>query len=183
MNSSTCSFSGTGWNANSFHFIFQKVPYGTYPNPAGWSIYNATTQIVSGSTITPLTSSNMAQNVGGFYMDNNVVSASVPYVLHDWINIPLNTGEPNQLQFGDENFFFGNIETDIMATIYEMKYNVTVSNTQFNTSTNPTWNVGNKVRITEIGLYDSTKDLMAIAKLRTPVKRQGTQTFVIKIDY
>ena len=109
--------------------------------------------------------------------------ASAPYVLHDFINIPLNAGESNQLQFGDENFFFGNIETDIMATIYEMKYNVTVSNTQFNTSTNPTWNVGNKVRITEIGLYDSTKDLMAIAKLRTPVKRQGTQTFVIKIDY
>ena len=183
MNSSSCSFSGTGWNANSFHFIFQKVPYGTYPNPALWSIYNATTQIVSGSTTTPLTSTNMSQNVGGFYMDNNVVAASVPYVLHDYINIPLNNGEPNQLQFGDENFFFGNIETDIMATIYEMKYNVTVSNTQFNTSTNPTWNVGNKVRITEIGLYDSTKDLMAIAKLRTPVKRQGTQTFVIKIDY
>ena len=183
MNSSVCSTSGTGWNADSFHFIFQKVAYGDYPDPALWSIYNATTQIVSGSTVMPLTSSNMSQNVGGFYMDSNVLLASAPYVLHDYINIPLNSGENNVLQFGDENFFFGNIETDIMATIYEMKYNVTVSNTQFNTSTNPTWNVGNKVRITEIGLYDSTKDLMAIAKLRTPVKRQGTQTFVIKIDY
>ena len=70
-----------------------------------------------------------------------------------------------------------------MATIYEMKYNVTVSNTQFNTSTNPTWNVGNKVRITEIGLYDSTKDLMAIAKLQSPVKRDNQQQFTITIDF
>jgi len=94
-----------------------------------------------------------------------------------------NDQEPWLLQFGDEEFFFGNLETDIMATIYEMKYNVTVSNNQFNTSLNPTWANANTVRITEIGLFDAQKDLMAIAKLRSPVKRQGTQTFVVKIDY
>tara|TARA_R110000851_G_scaffold211640_2_gene364231 strand:+ start:205 stop:2595 length:2391 start_codon:yes stop_codon:yes gene_type:complete len=181
LNSSICSYSGTGWNANSVHLLFQKVPYGTYPDPAAWKIFNATNQVSTGTT---LTSSNMSKSVGGFYIDNTVYGAATTYNLHNHINIPLNNGqESNLLQFGDENFFFGNIETDIMATIYEMKYNVTVSNTQFSTSTNPTWNTGDKVRITEIGLYDSTKDLMAIAKLRTPVKRQGTQTFVIKIDY
>jgi len=40
--------------------------------------------------------------------------------------------------------------------------------------------------ITEIGLYDNENgvpDLMAIAKLQSPVKRTGTQQFTITIDF
>jgi len=64
-----------------------------------------------------------------------------------------------------------------------MRYNIGISSNQFTTSTNPTWSVTDKVRITEIGLYDQSKDLMAITKLKSPQKRAGAQQFVIKIDY
>jgi hypothetical protein len=48
---------------------------------------------------------------------------------------------------------------------------------------NPSWDSNKLVRITEIGLYDNTSDLMAIAKFKNPTLRTGAQTFQIKIDF
>ena len=95
-------------------------------------------------------------------------------------------------QFGDEYFFYGSLETDIMATIYEMRHVVQLGTGEFDTSLNPTWvdysnNLGVHERlITEIGLYDNENgvpDLMAIAKLQSPVKRNNQQQFTITIDF
>jgi hypothetical protein len=87
------------------------------------------------------------------------------------------------LNFGDEYFFYGNLETDIMATIYEMKYLINLNNNQFTTTSNPTFPIGTSPYIMEIGLYNSNKDLMVISKLQSPVKRQGIQQFVVKLDF
>ena len=79
-----------------------------------------------------------------------------------------------------------------MATIYEMKHVVQLGNQQYTTSTNPTWvdytvSAGyTNPMITEIGLYDNENgfpDLMAIAKLQSPVERTSTQQFTISIDF
>ena len=88
-----------------------------------------------------------------------------------------------------------------MATIYEMKYNVNLSSTQFGggtvgqgTSLNPTWEnyyeennaYPSYAYITEIGLFDNKDghpDLMAIAKLQSPIRRDNAQQFVIKVDF
>jgi hypothetical protein len=119
-----------------------------------------------------------------FTLTCDTLLSATTYNLHDYINISLNNNqEPNNLQFGDEYFFYGNLNTDIMATIYEMRYGITLAPGQFNTSLNPSWDNNNLVRITEIGLYDNTNDLMAIAKLKNPTKRLGAQTFQIKIDF
>jgi len=37
--------------------------------------------------------------------------------------------------------------------------------------------------VTEIGLYDSDKNLMVISKMQSPVQRQGIQQFLIKFDF
>ena len=87
------------------------------------------------------------------------------------------------LNFGDEYYFYGNIETDIQATIYEMRYKVNLGQAEFQNTSNPTWNDSLKPYITEIGLYDSNKDLMIISKLQSPVVREGIQQFVIKFDF
>ena len=85
----------------------------------------------------------------------------------------MNNGqEPSILQFGDEYFFYGSLDTDIMATIYEMRYDITLAKNQFNTSLNPTWSPSDAVRITEIGLFDNARDLMAVAKLKNPLNVQ-----------
>ena len=79
-----------------------------------------------------------------------------------------------------------------MATIYEMKHVVQLGAAQYVTSTNPTWlnytavNGYTNPMLTEIGLYDNENgfpDLMAIAKLQSPVERTSTQQFTIAIDF
>jgi len=87
------------------------------------------------------------------------------------------------LNFGDEYYFYGNFETDISATIYEMKYLINLNNNQFTNTSNPTWTRGTKSYITEIGLYDQNKDLIVISKLQSPELRQGIQQFVVKLDF
>ena len=92
-------------------------------------------------------------------------------------------GEDNKLNFGDEYFFYGNVNTDIQATIYEMKYAVNLQQEQFQNSSNPTSTPNGTFYITEVGLYNSNKDLMILSKLQYPILRQGIQQFLIKYDF
>ena len=92
-------------------------------------------------------------------------------------------GSPNVLNYGDEFMFYGNIETDISATIYEMRYLVTLGRAQFTNTSNPTWTSGTTSYVTEIGLLNDNKELMVISKLQSPELRQGIQQFVVKIDF
>ena len=98
------------------------------------------------------------------------------------LNLPLN-GETNKLNFGDEYFFYGNLATDISATIYEMRYLINLGRNQFTNTSNPTWTSDTTSYITEIGLYNSSKDLMVVSKLQSPEIRQGIQQFVVKLDF
>jgi hypothetical protein len=102
--------------------------------------------------------------------------------LGDYIELS-DSGTNVGLNFGDEYFFYGNLETDIQATIYEMRYQINIGSVNFQTSSNPTHTKGTPSYITEIGLYDSNKDLMIISKLQSPVLRQGIQQFLIKFDF
>ncbi len=61
--------------------------------------------------------------------------------------------------------FYVNIETDIQATIYEMKYKINLGQDEFFISQNPSWTQGKPPYITEIGLFDENKDLLVISKL------------------
>ena len=87
------------------------------------------------------------------------------------------------LNFGDEYYFYGILDTNIQATIYEMKYKVNLSQAEFQRTSNPTWSSGKQSYVTEIGLYDSNKNLMIISKLQSPILRQGTQQFLVKLDF
>jgi hypothetical protein len=103
------------------------------------------------------------------------------YQLQNYLDIPLN-GETDVLNFGDEYYFYANLETDISATIYEMKYLINLNRNQFTNTSNPTWTTGTKSYVTEIGLYDDNNDLIVISKLQSPELRQGIQQYVIKLD-
>jgi beta-N-acetylglucosaminidase len=87
------------------------------------------------------------------------------------------------LNFGDEYFFYGNIETEIQATIYEMRWLCNLSANEFTYTSNPTWSAGTASYITEVGLLDENRNLMAISKLQSPVLRQSIQQFLIKFDF
>lgn len=170
----------SGFSANKLYFIFQLTNINDTPSPDSWKILEYTSDLTGNTVNDHITSSGLTSNT--FIIDEIKYSSATTYNLSDYMDIPKNS-EPNILNFGDEYFFFGNIETDIAATIYEMRYLITLNNNQFLLSSNPTWNSNKSPHVTEIGLYNSEKELMVISKLQSPQKRQGIQQFLIKMDF
>jgi hypothetical protein len=169
-----------GFIANKFEIICQKVDGSGRPISDEWKIIDFTDQL-SGSTINGfLTQSGLTGNT--FVITQDLYDNADIYDLSDYIDLTPIGLTGHQLNFGDEYYFYGNIETDIQATIYEMVYKINLSGVEFQTPSNPTWSSSNNRYITEIGLYDSDKNLMIISKMQSPILRQGIQQFLIKLD-
>ena len=170
----------TGFSANSLKLICQIVIGDAQPSPTNWKEIDVTNEI-SGSTINGyLTVSGITGNT--FQITSDLYNNASLYDLSDYIDIPTN-GQTDILNFGDEYYFYGNLETDITATIYEMRYLINLGRNQFSNTSNPTWTSGTTSYVTEIGLYDSNKDLIVISKLQSPELRQGIQQLVVKLDF
>ncbi len=153
----------------------------TRPVSTNWRISDVTSELSATSVNGFITLSGLTGTT--FQIDPTLYSnATTPYNLNDYITIPQNN-QPDLLNFGDEYYFYGNIETDISATIYEMRYLINLGRNQFTNTSNPTWTSGTTSYVTEIGLYDSNKDLIVISKLQSPELRQGIQQYVVKLDF
>jgi hypothetical protein len=90
------------------------------------------------------------------------------------------------------NLSFNNT-TELNSTIYFCR----VNHNEFNYSSNPTYLTGSKIRVknvssdtpvaycTGVGLYSSDNELMAVAKLSEPLKKDPTNelTLRVRLDY
>jgi len=170
----------SGFSANSMKLLCQIVTGDTRPSSSSWREIDVT----SAMTLTNgyITMDGITGTTFQIDADNYAAAASNIYDLSDYIDIPAN-GQTDVLNFGDEYYFYGNLETDISATIYEMKYLINLGRNQFSDTSNPTWTSGTTSYVTEIGLYNQQKDLMVISKLQSPELRQGIQQFVVKLDF
>lgn len=170
----------TGFTATNFYILAQKVATGERPSPSGWRIINYTSQVTTNGSgyIVPSSLTNTP-----FVISKTKYESSSTYNLNNFVSlVPLgDTGI--SLNFGQEYAFFGNVKTDIQATVYEMKYLVNLPYNQFNVSTNPTHDDGETLYISEIGLYDSNNDLLVLTKTQSPIKREGVQQFIVKYDF
>ena len=173
----------TGFVANTFEIICQKVTGNVRPDPSLWRVIDFTS-MVSATTINGnITVEGLTGTTFVITSDDYDNAENDIYNL-DYLSLPSKTGNTEtSLNFGDEYYFYGALETDIEATIYEMKYKVNLSATEFQASSNPTWSSSVKPYISEIGLYDTEDNLMIISKLQSPVLRQGLQQFLIKFDF
>jgi hypothetical protein len=172
---------GQGFYANKFELIVQKVDGDGRHDPSDWKIIDMTNQLSATTVNGFITQQGLTGNT--FVVTQQDYDNAPLYDLNDYISLtPLNyTG--TSLNFGDEYYFYGLLETDIQATIYEMKYKINLSQSEFLVPSNPTWSTTKQSTISEIALYDSEKNLMVISKLQYPVSRQGIQQFVIKLDF
>jgi len=170
----------SGYSANSFKLLCQIVSGNTQPSPTAWREIDFTSEISGTSINGYLTVSGLTGTT--FQITNTLYSNASTYNLANYIDIPEN-GYPEILNFGDEYYFYGNLETDITATIYEMRYLINLGRNQFTNTSNPTWLSGTTSYVTEIGLYDSNYDLIVISKLQSPELRQGIQQYVVKLDF
>jgi hypothetical protein len=174
----------TGYCANSIMLLCQITSGDTKPSPTDWKHIDVTSYISATTVNGYLTMSGLTGTT--FQLDlasyQNAVDNGDIYNLADYIDIPTNN-QSQYLNFGDEYYFYGNFTTDISATIYEMRYLINLGRNQFTNTSNPTWTSGTTSYVTEIGLYDSNKDLIVISKLQSPELRQGIQQYVVKLDF
>ena len=171
----------TGFYADTFQIICQKVVGTARPNPDDWKIIDFTPQISATTVNGYLTVDSLTGTT--FTITEENYAAADDYNLNLFIPLVDNNTTSPSLNFGDEYYFYGSLETDIEATIYEMKYKINLGQAEFQSTSNPTWSKGTSSYITEIGLYDSDMNLMIISKLQSPVLRQGIQQFLVKFDF
>jgi hypothetical protein len=171
---------GRGFQTNNFYIICQKVVIGQRPNPENWKIINFTDNALkfSGSdNLDPIEIENST-----FIIDYNTYTGATTYNINSFLDgLPL-TNEPNKLQFGDERFLFGNVDSKIEATTYKTNFLFTLKPNEFNESINPTYVNGNRnVHITDIAIYDSDRELVGIGKLSSPIEKHNAKTVIIEL--
>jgi hypothetical protein len=169
-----------GYFGDEFEILVQKVSTGQRPNSALWKKIDFTSQIENTFIDGYITQSSLTGTT--FIVSPDNYNSAPYYNLNDYINLTPVGYTGQSLNFGDEYYFYGAFETDIQATIYEMKYKINLSSSEFQVSTNPSWSGGTKSYVTEIALLDDNKDILVISKLQSPTLRQGVQQYVIKID-
>lgn len=180
---------GTGWYADKFYILAQKVgPDINNPNqwaeptPNGWKLMDYTSDIVGhtpGTRINPINLENTTFNISQTDYTNGT-----NYVLNDFIKIPT-SAESEYLQFGDERFMFGNMEAIGVTDKYRTKFIFTIPPTDFNTSTNPTWDatIQPNVHIDEVCVYDVNKKLVAVGKMNLPIEKVPNATIIIEVSF
>jgi len=178
---------GTGFTAHRIYIIIQVVNSGNTdislvnPISGAWKYYDVTNQVVGYSGIGFLTASQLVSVV--FKVPLNNYDSYLNYAL-DYLNYP-SSSQLEQLSFGDETYFFGNVTADIKADVYTTDLSINLPLNEFNSTTNSTWDGVSKVYITEVGIYDSNKNLVAIGKLNDPVPKDSTisRTILFAIDF
>jgi hypothetical protein len=170
-----------GYYASQFQVLAQKVVTGQRPSPEQWKMIDFTDQISSYFINGYVTQESLTATT--FVVTAENYESAPFYDLNDYVSLVPNGATGQQLNFGDEYYFYGNLETDIQATIYEMKYKINLSVNEFLVSQNPSWTPGTQSYVTEIALMDENKDVLVMSKMQSPVLRQGIQQYVVKLDF
>lgn len=177
MNTST---SLQGFKADQFKILCQKVTGDTRPIPTEWREIDFTSGLpVAGTGY--LTPAGLISNT--FVITEALYNAATLYDLSTYMTLTLSGFTGSSLDFGDEYYFYGTIDTDIQATIYEMRFLCNLNSSEFQFSSNPTWTTGSTSYVTEVGLFNEDKDLLVVSKLQSPVQRLGVQQFLVKFDF
>jgi hypothetical protein len=137
----------------------------------------------SGAGLNPVNTNFTAANIEKLRVniDKSLLDASIDsnYDLNDYVELaPLAnvTGHT----FGDETFFYGNVSTDVKATIYKSLITCNVLPNKFINSANPTFNPNDdKTSFTEMGIYDINDELVAIGKFSEPLVRKYNSDMLI----
>jgi len=186
---------GTGYTAHKIYALVQVINNSGYTNTDDikpisdmWKIYDMTPQVSgysSGSTFMLTAAYLLSVTFKVPFHDYYVPSIFIPYNLK-YLNypnaLPVDDGK---LCFGSETYFLGNVLTDIHADVFVTDLSINLPLNEFNSSSNLTWDGSSSVAITEIGIYDADKNLVAIGKLNDPVEKNDSlsRTILFAIDF
>lgn len=177
-------YDGLGFYAHRFKVLVQIVDNSEdRPLAHLWKSVDYTSNFitnVTSYTINPLLLEGQDVSKTGFTLTKAKYNTGSTYDL-DTLYIPeLNCD--TELQFGDEVFFFGNLQTHIGACIYKSVFTLNINANDFIKSSNPTWTTDKKLWFNEIGIYDSQQELVAITKLSQPIEMITNSKFAVEIS-
>jgi hypothetical protein len=133
-------------------------------------------QTVSNDVLTKENIAALRVNIDQNILDNSDTDI---YNLNEYLTIPTVT-ETSKFTFGDEVFFYGNIQTDIKATIYKTQITCNILPNQYTSSENPTFNADqDKVAFTQVGIFDADRTLVAIGKFSEPITRKYNSDMIV----
>jgi len=190
-----------GWDATGFDILIQKASNNEPPLSNAWrripvnqamdgtSIYNnhngtywVDYEILYNNEFV-ITKDDYDTTTGNYAPDGG------NYSFNDWILMPtvseLTDSTPTPtLTFGDERWLWGNLDTDIKATVFRTTFMFTAGGTEFNTSQNPTWGTGeanpaHNVRISEVSVFDSTFKEVITGKISDPIEKKMDSNFTL----
>lgn len=181
------SDNGYGWSADKFYILMQVVNgigEDIRPVPNQWKKFDKTSSINNYSIWFSQAIPPADLKISKFYITGTEYNTNNIFYDLSHLNYPALNDDTN-LQFGEEVFFYGNVRAKIAATIHSMNINAVLPLNEFNTSQNPTWEDGETVYITEIGIYDEDGVLLGIGKMNIPVDKDMNKyrTIEFKLDF
>ena len=181
-------YDGIGFSAYNFKIVYQIVQNpNARPDPNAWLTYDYTSTGITttvGATIDPVLLEN--QNNPAFVLTSIINSAATQFDITQSLSMTTNAS-PNGLQFGEERFFYGNLQSYIGATIYKTIFDIRINASQFNTTTNPTRSTDPStnppnIKVSEVGIYDANNNLVIVGKLSTPVPLIDGNTVMLELS-
>jgi hypothetical protein len=184
------SYDGLGFYARQFKLIYQIVSdQNARPDAGSWKVYDFTTTAingVAGQTINPKLLENQSPLSNGFVLTSAIDSIATTFDITQSMGLATNSN-PNLLQFGDERFLYGNIETFIGATIFKTIFDIRVNSAQYSLTTNPTRSKQSStnppnIKVSEVAIYDNLNNLVVIGKLSSPVSLIAGNTILLELS-
>jgi hypothetical protein len=179
------------YTAKHFYGLVQKVnTQNELPLSNNWKLIH-----ITGSDSNYLYKSDLENKT--FTITKNMYDSGVPFDLENFMSSGYLGVSGSQdffttgSQFGDEQPFPGSVKLVRATDVEQMNFLINLPAGKFgdgNTqgySQNPTFITGSGKYpyITEIGLLDSGKNPLVVAKTPTPIRRTGTQVFSVKLDF
>ena len=157
-----------GYIADKFEILIQVTEKNKTPNRFNWKSIDLTSQIENHKVGEYISEENLTSQK--FIIDKNLYDKSKQIELND-------------LSINEEFVFPGNIKLVLASDIEEMRILINTPHNNFNESQNPTYQEGQQKKVTEIALLNEEKETLIMAKMAVPVTRDGSQTFVVKLDF
>tara|TARA_R110000796_G_scaffold125648_2_gene240186 strand:- start:2214 stop:4226 length:2013 start_codon:yes stop_codon:yes gene_type:complete len=177
-----------GFYGDTFKVIYQITTSGERPVSGSWSVLDFTTSVDSGGFVNPglLEVQNPLAATPILQLTQANDATASAYSLISTLNMPLSSA-PDNLQFGDERFFYGNVEANIGATIFKTLFKVSIHASDFSITNNITRSSEPAtnppvIKVSEVGIYDNDGDLVITSKLSNPIKLTSGNTIIIELS-
>ena len=190
------ALSGTGWNANKIQILVKEMDTASFSSiidvpTTDWKLISSGYSgngIYTGET-TDLTIDPIYLQAKTFIISQEDYDSGTTYSLTGQFSGFTSNNDIGMsgLTFGSESFFYGNIKTGIISTVFKTVITVYAKNSELNSSKNPTFDgtLDNNTYITEIGILDNNDNLVAVGKPAYPIKKNSSRylAFQLELDF